>query len=245
MALVRRAHEAPALLSPADLDPVRAVAGDGALDYALVLVTFHFINRVADLLGVEPEALPAPLRRLEPLRRLGVRVASRLLARMDLANRAYSQSWETVLRLAEPLLARGVDGPLADALAPLRPRPKLVEALLLAVEERDARSSLPAATIARVQRVVEGALPRHRDEATGFHARPADPVDAFAFVGTRYAARATPALVDALRRTGLDDLAILDLAIAVADANQWARLSRLLGLPPGLFYLPAATAHSM
>jgi hypothetical protein len=30
---------------------------------------------------------------------------------------------------------------------------------------------------------------------------------------------------------------LLDLAVAIADANQWARLYRLLGLPPELFYL--------
>ena len=52
--LVRRAHEAPALLSPADLEPVRAVAGDGALDYLLVLCAFHWITRIA----AKHDALP-------------------------------------------------------------------------------------------------------------------------------------------------------------------------------------------
>jgi alkylhydroperoxidase family enzyme len=73
-----------------------------------------------------------------------------------------------------------------------------------------------------------------RDHVKDFHARPADPVEAFAFVGTRYAQRATDAMVDALRGAGFDDLGILDLAIAVADANQWARMRRLLGLPADL-----------
>jgi alkylhydroperoxidase family enzyme len=62
-------------------------------------------------------------------------------------------------------------------------------------------------------------------------------VDAFAFVGTRYAGRTTTDQIVALHRTGLDDLAILDLAIAVADANQWARMHRLAGLPANLFSL--------
>ena len=57
----------------------------------------------------------------------------------------------------------------------------------------------------------------------------------------------------ALQRAGYDDLGILDLAIAVSDANQWARTHRLLGLAPELFYVtetaPAASplagaAHS-
>jgi alkylhydroperoxidase family enzyme len=62
-------------------------------------------------------------------------------------------------------------------------------------------------------------------------------VDAFAFVGTRYARRITTDQIMARRRTGYDDLAILDLAIAVADANQWARMHRLARLPADLFSL--------
>ena len=228
--LVRRAHEAPALLSPADLEPVRAVAGDGALDYLLVLCAFHWITRIADLLAVPPEALPAALRRFEPLRRLGVRAASLLLRRMDLANRPYPATFADARRGLEEALRR----PVGDAIEALRPRPKLVESLALAVEERDRWSSLDRATLERMQRTVEAALPRSADEATGFHARPSDAVEAFAFVGTRYANRTTSAQIDALRRAGYADLGILDLAIAVADANQWARLYRLAGLPAGL-----------
>ena len=42
---------------------------------------------------------------------------------------------------------------------------------------------------------------------------------------------------DALRQEGYDDLGILDLSIAIADANMWARFYRLLDLEAGLFYL--------
>ena len=107
----------------------------------------------------------------------------------------------------------------------------------LVLEERDRASSLDRAALAHVHRTVEAALPRSAEDATGFHARPADPVDGFAFVGTRYAQRTTPESIAALRRAGYDDLGILDLAIAVADANQWARMFRLAGLPPSLFLL--------
>jgi hypothetical protein len=41
-------------------------------------------------------------------------------------------------------------------------------------------------------------------------------------------------MVEALRQAGFDDLRILDLAHAVADANQWARVHRLLGLDPAI-----------
>ena len=109
--------------------------------------------------------------------------------------------------------------------------------LRLALEEQVDRSTVDPRTLGRVQRTVEAALPRTRADAEGFHARPSDPVEAFAFVGTRYAPRTTPAMIDALRRAGWDDLGILDLAIAVADANQWARQHRLLGLPAWLLYV--------
>lgn len=231
--LVRRAHEAPAALAREDLAPLRAVAGDGALDYVLVLSTFHFINRIADLLGVPPEALPSALRRFEPLRRLGVRAASLVLRRMDLTSRPYTTSFAEVRERLESALARRI----GEAVEPLRLRPKLVESIALAVEERDRTCSLDRAVLRRVHGIVERALPRGPEEVRGFHPRPPDAVDAFAFVGTRYPRRITTDQIVALRRTGFDDLAILDLAIAVADANQWARMRRLAGLPPDLFSL--------
>ena len=52
--------------------------------------------------------------------------------------------------------------------------------------------------------------------------------------GTRSANRTTAAQIAALRGAGYGDLGILDLAIAVADAHQWARLHRLAGLPAEL-----------
>jgi len=198
----------PKRLTPRDLEPLRALVGEAAVDYALVLGGFHFINRIADLLHVDPEALPERLRGFEPLRRFGVQVAARLFARVDLANRS---DMDRSARVSE--------------------------VIRLAVEERDARSSLSRELLLRVQRDVEAALPRQRAEAEGFHARPGDPVDAFVFVGTRYAARTTRAMVEALLAQGFDDLGILDLAIAVADANQWARTHRLLAIEPTRYYL--------
>jgi hypothetical protein len=238
IALVRKTCEAPARLSPVDLAPLRAAAGDAALDYALVMAAFHFINRIADLLHVDPEALPARLRRFEPLRRLGLRIASRLMARMDLANRGYTTPYDEALAA----LAERTGTPLDGLPGALRARPKLLEVLRLALEERDLRSTLGRDTLARIHRTVEAALPAGVEETRGFHERPADPVEAFAFVGTRYAYRTTPESIDALRHAGYDDLGILDLAIAVSDANQWARLHRLLGLAPELFYLTAPAA---
>lgn len=231
--LARKSVDAPARLVPDDLVPLRALAGDGALDYVLVLASFHFINRIADLLAVDPEVpLPAWLRRVEPVRRLVVRMMAVLLGRMDLRNRRYAQSLEQTLVLLPP-------GTPTAGLEQLRARPKVVEAIAGALDERD-RSSLDRTTLARVHATVEAALPATADDAHGFHPRPPDPVEAFAFVGTRYAYRVTPAMIEALRRTGFDDLGLLDLAIAVADANQWARMHRLLGLDRAIFALSPA-----
>ena len=206
MVLVRKAHEQPRLLCPADLYPLRKLVGAGALDYALVLGSFHFVNRMADLLDVSPEALPTPLRRFEPLRRLGTRMASVLLRKtMDLENRPYERSYQEVLAQIAPAFERTLGRPLGEVL------------------------SLDDTT-------VEGALGTCPEDVQGLHPRPADAVEAFAFVGTRYASRTTARMIDALREAGYDDLGILDLAIAVADANNWARLHRLVGLPSELGY---------
>jgi len=86
----------------------------------------------------------------------------------------------------------------------------------------------------RVTRVVAGALPASDNEATGFHPRPADPMDALAFVGTRYAVRTTDAMVDAVRaRYGYGDAELTDLFYAIAMRNGLERMHRLLAAPPG------------
>lgn len=216
---------------------MRALKGDYAVDYVLVLGAFHFINRIADLLEVPSEGLPERLRRVEFVRRVFVRIAGRLMRAMDLTNRSFSRTFEQVLTDVQALHAAAGCSADQSGYDTLRSRPHGLEVVLLALEERDVRSSLDPAVLARVHQVVEEALPTGPDEAFGFHPRPSDAIDAFAFVGTRYAARTTQEMVDALRARGMDDLGIMDLAIAVADANQWARMSRLLGLDPALYYL--------
>ncbi len=168
-------------------------------------------------------------------------MASRLIRRMDLGNREYPLSFDDALAQCASVVERATGQDPARLLAPLRAHPKSLEIIRLALEERDERSGLDRATLARIHRVVEAALPTTREEAEGFHARPQDPIEAFAFVGTRYAYRATEDMIMALRRAGYDDLGVLDLAIAVSDANQWARTHRLLGLAPELFYVTETT----
>jgi alkylhydroperoxidase family enzyme len=178
--------------------------------------------------------LPRALRGVAPLRRLSLRATTLVLRRMDLAVRPYGTTFADACTRLEAA------GGAAAALEPLRTRPQLVEWLALGVEERSHPGALDRATRARVQRAVAAALPRGAEEADGPHARSPEPVEAFAVLGTRYAHRATAADVAALRRVGHDDRAILELAIEIADANQWARLHRLAGIPADAY--PPGTA---
>ena len=235
--LITKAYEQPARLGPMDLIPIREIAGDGALDYALVVVSFHFINRIADLLGIVTEFLPVSLRRFEFFRRMAVQLLSIFMAKMDLSNRAYGISYDEAVNSMAPLFEDSMGKPPADEFESVRSRPKLIEAIRLALEERDRRSSLDRGIMAKIHRTVEQALPKTTDDMQEFHTRPDDPIENFAFVGTRYAYRTTQKMIGALREAGFDDLGLLDLAVAIADANQWARLYRLVGLPPELFYL--------
>ena len=235
--LVRNAHAQPALLTPKDLDPIREILGDGALDYVQVIGLFHFINRIADLLQVSPEALPESLRRFESIRRFGVRAGSFVVSRMDLGNKNYDTSYETALQNIAPVFNQAMGKNPGDELVNLKTRPKLIEAFQMMLEEREFRSSLEREVIRTIQRTEEAALPKNNEETEGSHARPEDPIERFAFIGTRYAHRITGDVFSALKKDGFDDTGIMDLAIAVADANQWARIQRLLGLDKNLYYL--------
>ena len=85
--LVRKSARTPARLGPGDLAPLAALLGvSGALEIVAMLGAFHFVTRIADLVGIEPE-LPLVRRRFRWLRSLGVRVQARMMRRvMDLAN---------------------------------------------------------------------------------------------------------------------------------------------------------------
>jgi hypothetical protein len=235
--LIKKSFEIPARLKPSDLDLLRKIVGDDALDYLLVIATFHFVNRIADLLDVPLEGLPRPLRRFGFLRRLTRRVAGVLLAKMDLANREYRLTYNNALTNLQSGLTITSKMELESALAAFKPRPKLVEVFHLLIAERDCRSSLDRKILAKIHAAVEKALPASVIDAQGLHPVPDDPIEAFAFVGTRYAYRTTKRMIDELRQIGYDDPGILDLAIAVADANLWARIYRLADLKPELFYL--------
>ncbi len=226
-------HDEPSNLIPADLDPLRQIVGDAALDYILIICAFHFVNRIADQLGVTSEMLPSSLRKFGFIRNLAVRMMAIVIGMMDLSNRQYGISYEQALdQIKETCLEiKGLN--ITDEFNGLQSCPRLLEYIGLMIEDQ-AASSLEEKTYSRIHSLVEESLPRGKEDVNGFHPRPDDPVDAFIFVGTRYANRATLEMVDALRQKGYDDLKILDLSIAVANANVWARFYRMMDLDPDL-----------
>ncbi len=226
----------PAQLTPQDLNPIRKIVGDNALEYMLVICGFHFVNRIADQLGVGHEMLPQPLRQYGFFRQLSVKILGFFMKMMDLSNRVYNKSYEDVLHDISQHDTRKTSQEIGDACEILKPKPMLLECIGMMLTDLT-QSSLEIDIIAKVQQVVEASLPKSIQDVEGFHPRPEHPVEDFAFVGTRYAYRTTKEMIDSLKNVGYDDHNILDLAIAVADANFWARFSRMLNLDPDLFYI--------
>lgn len=225
--MVRSTIDRPAELTPADLEPVRRLVGAGCIDYVIVIDYFHFLNRIVGMLGVPAEFLPALLRRFGRLRTAMVFLAGWAISGSNLANRTYEASFEQVLAEIRPIFTRVTGRDPEIEFAGLRDRPKMVESLGMHISERENRSTLDGGTRATIDHTVEATL-------AGREGRPSTAVEELAVIGTRFAHRTTPGLIGALRAEGWDDPGILDLAIAVADANRWARTRRLLGLDPSL-----------
>ena len=225
--LVRKSVRAPARLEPADLRPLVALLGvGGALEIVAMLGGFHFITRVADFVGIESD-LPILRRRWPRLRAFSVRLQAAVFRRMmDLRNEASNVDVGALLAEMER-----IRGPLPAGYAAMHESPSAAAWAHRATVELP---TLPPEMLARVTAGVAAALPASEEEATGFHPRPADPLDALVFVGTRYAARTTDEMVDAVRKSrGWDDGALTDLFYAIAYRNGVERVDRLLAAMPG------------
>jgi alkylhydroperoxidase family enzyme len=223
--LVRKTVVAPARLEPADLDGVvQAYGTAGAIEIVSVLTAFHFINRIADLVGIQSD-LPIVQPRWRWLRRAGVRLLGWGMKRLaDLSNQRAAVDVEACLREAAETF-----GSLPAGYESMREAPNV--AAFLTTVARVARE-LDRDMVERVGAVVARSLPRDEEEATGFHARPAEPLEALAFVGTRYAARTTDDLVAAVRaKYGYGDAELTDLFYAISMHNGLARMNRLLAEP--------------
>jgi len=224
--LTRKSVLAPATLGPEDLVPVAAHFGrSGALEIVSMVGSFHFINRIADLVGIQSD-LPVVQPRWAGPRKWGVRFQGFLMGRfLDLSNRDVGEvDVAACLSDAERLL-----GPLPAGWQDLHEAPN-VAAFLTTVTA--VLSRIDPALTTRIRAAVASALPADEDAATGFHPRPHDPVDALAFVGTRYAVRVTDRMVTAVReKTGHGDPELTDLFYLVGMANAFERMNRLLAAP--------------
>ncbi|MEE8310825.1 MAG: hypothetical protein V3R77_01120, partial [Candidatus Binatia bacterium] len=180
--LVEKTVFGPAHLGPADLGSVVAEYGrSGAVEVVSMLGAFHFINRIADLVGIQSD-LPAVQPRWAGLRRAGVRLQGWVMGKMlDMANRPVEIDVDAALERVSRVL-----GSLPAGYEDLREAPN-VAAYLTTIA--DVTERVDPEIIARVTPVVADALPTCEDDATGLHSRPADPIDALAFVGTRYVVR--------------------------------------------------------
>jgi hypothetical protein len=224
--LVRKSVRAPATLEPGDLVPLLDAFGTvGTLELVTVLGAFHFVNRIADLVDI-PSDLPLIQRRWRRLRTLGVRLQALGMRRiMDLANRPVEV--DTGQLMAELEAVRGAA--LPAGYASLRHAPNTLASLHAMTR---VLPTLDAAMLAHVARIVAEALPANEVEATGFHPRPADALDALAFVGTRYVVRVTDDMVEAVRRQyALGDPELTDVFYAISVRNTMERLDRLLAAP--------------
>lgn len=224
--LVRKSVRAPATLEPADLGPLARLFGvGGALELVAMLGGFHFITRIADMVGIESD-LPIIQRRWRWLRTLGVRLQGFVFRHgLDLANQTIEVDVADLLAEMER-----IRGPLPAGYAAMREAPNVAAWAHRITREEP---TLDPAMLAEVTAGVRTALPASEDEVTGFHPRPADPLDALVFVGTRYAARTTDAMVAALRKArGWSDAEITDCFFAIAYRNGVERVDRLLATMP-------------
>jgi hypothetical protein len=213
----------PGQLAPTDLEPLFRLFGvGGTFELLGMLGFFHFINRIADLVGIEKDM---PL--IQPgwrwPRILGIRIVAWTFRNgFNLANQAHDL--DTALLLREIEAIRGA--PLPSGYSGMHEAPGA------AASVRALTRVLPAfdpALAARVEAVVAESLPRCEQESIGFHPRPTDPLDALVFVGTRYAVRTTDAMVDAVRaKYGWDDGELTDVFYLIAVHNALQRLDRLL-----------------
>jgi len=217
-----------------------------------VMIAFNFITRVANALGVEPE-IPGWMRRIEPLRRLGLRAMA------------------LYFRLFVDLTQKGVRGPTpAEHLAALRAlfadlrlgdlpawvdrlsfAPPLLAALrefLEALVRRDAATGaigLDANLFMAIGRTVLQSIPNAETlTALADTWQPAPRAGADAgrtALITRFANDValrsytlTPERIDELRAAGLDDAEVLDVVVTTALWGAAARIEVLTGCLPAL-----------
>jgi alkylhydroperoxidase family enzyme len=254
VALAVKVTARPEAVTPEDVRAAFAAALSPRqyFDAVGVMIAFNFITRVANALGVEPE-IPGWMRRVEPLRRLGLRAMA------------------LVVRLFVNLGRKGVHGPTpAEHLAALRTLfldlglgdlPAWVERLsvappllavlrefLEALARRDAATGaigLDANQLLAIGRTVLRSIPNAQTLtklADNWQPAPGAEADAQrAALISRFANdvalrsyRLTQERVAELRAAGLDDAGVLDVVVIAALWSATARLEVLTDCLPAL-----------
>src|SRR5262249_18387942 len=217
-----------------------------------VMITFNFITRVANALGVEPE-IPGWMRRIEPLRQLGLR-AMALFFRLfvDLGRKGvHGPTPSEHLAAFRTLFIDLRLGDLPAWLERLSFAPPLLAALreyLEALVRRDAATGtigLDANQFMAIGRTVLRSIPNaatltaladnwQLPPRAGAEARRAALVTRFANDVALRSYTLTRERVDELRAAGLDDAEVLDVVVTTALWSAAARLEVLTGCLPAL-----------
>lgn len=254
VALAVKVTARPAEVTPEDVGAAfsAALSPRQYYDAAGVMIAFNFSTRVANSLGVAPE-IPGWMRRIEPLRQLGLRAIAlycRLfvdLGRKELPGPTPSEhlaalralfidlrmgalpAWMERLTFAPPLLAA-----LRELLEALVRRNTATGALgldanLFAAIGRTVLQSIPnAETLTRIADNWQTPPLTEADaERTALITRFANDVASRSY-------RLTQDRIDELRATGLDDAEILDVVVTTALWSAAARLEVLTGCLPSL-----------
>lgn len=187
---------------------------------------FHFITRLADLVGIKSWT-PGVFMRRQSLRFAILRLQASLLRwGMDFSPR--SEEVDAATELEEIARLRGGQLPAGYR--------TMLTAPTLAASTRAIMSglrSIDSAMLHQVETAVSSALQDTDVEPPAEHPSPRNPLEALAFLGTRHAYRVTPADVDRVRQEyGWSDAELTDLFYAIAVRNIVERLDRLLARQP-------------
>jgi alkylhydroperoxidase family enzyme len=254
VALAVKVTARPQEVTPEDVEAAfsAALSPRQYFDAVGVMIAFNFITRVANALGVEPE-IPGWMRRIEPLRQLGLRVMGFFfrmfvdLGRKEVRGPTPSEHLAALRTLFSDL---GM-GDLPAWVERLSFAPPLLAALrefLEALVRKDAATGtlgLDANQFMAIGRTVLRSIPNAETLSTlADNWQPAPRTEADAretALITRFANDValrsytlTRERVDELRAAGLDDAEVLDVVVTTALWCASARLEVLTGCLPAL-----------
>jgi alkylhydroperoxidase family enzyme len=255
VALAVKVTAHPEEVTPEDVRAAFAAARSPRqyFDAVGVMMAFNFITRVANALGVEPE-IPGWMRRVEPLRWLGLRAMAlvfRLFVDLD-RKEVHGSTPAEHLAALRTLFSDLRLGDLPAWVERLSFAPPLLAAIrefLEALARRDAATGtlgLDANQFMAIGRTVLGSIPSAATltaladnwqpdspraeadaERTALVTRFANDVDLRSYTLTRER-------IDELRAAGLDDAEVLDVVVTTALWSAAARLEVLTGCLPAL-----------